>query len=209
MRISQLSQRAGLPVGTVKFYLRTGLLHHGEATSATQAIYDEDHLHRLRLIRALLEVAHLSHAQIQRVLDASALPGTEEGVTQALQATAPTETGEVDTATTQSLLEDLGWQVDDDSPYLQHLARALEAVDSVRLPMSTERLRTYADAAAHVARHDAQVVSETDESERAFVAATGAVLFDEVLGALRGLATEHQAARRTSPVPAPRLSVGG
>ena len=189
MRISQLSQRAGLPVGTVKFYLRTGLLHHGEATSATQAIYDEDHLHRLRLIRALLEVAHLSHAQIQRVLDASALPGTEEGVTQALQ--------------------DLGWQVDDDSPYLQHLARALEAVESVRLPMSTERLRTYADAAAHVARHDAQVVSETDESERAFVAATGAVLFDEVLGALRGLATEHQAARRTSPVPAPRLSVGG
>ena len=34
MRISKLSELAGLPVGTVKFYLRTGLLHPGRATSA-------------------------------------------------------------------------------------------------------------------------------------------------------------------------------
>src|SRR3546814_16121295 len=48
MRISKLSERACLPVGTVKFYLRSGLLHPGLATSATPARSDPSHLDRLR-----------------------------------------------------------------------------------------------------------------------------------------------------------------
>ena len=38
MRISALAQATGLPVATVKYYLREGLLHPGVATSATQAV---------------------------------------------------------------------------------------------------------------------------------------------------------------------------
>ena len=37
MRISALAAAAGLPVATVKYYLREGLLQSGVATSATQA----------------------------------------------------------------------------------------------------------------------------------------------------------------------------
>ena len=38
MRISQLSGEAGIPVATIKYYLREGLLHDGLLTSATQAV---------------------------------------------------------------------------------------------------------------------------------------------------------------------------
>ena len=41
MRISTLAVAADLPVATVKYYLREGLLHPGVATSATQATYDD------------------------------------------------------------------------------------------------------------------------------------------------------------------------
>src|SRR5687767_6461811 len=124
MRISQLSHRAGLPVGTVKFYLRTGLLHHGRATSATQAIYDESHLERLRLIRALLEVGRLSHVEIQRVLDAiDANEGND--VDRVSDAVAVRATGdeEVDLGAARDLVEQVGWWISDDSPHLPHLAR--------------------------------------------------------------------------------------
>ena len=49
MRISALATAADLPLATVKYYLREGLLHPGAATSATQASYDDTmHLHPLR-----------------------------------------------------------------------------------------------------------------------------------------------------------------
>lgn len=53
MRISELVDRTGVPLATVKYYLREGLLMPGEATSATQARYDGRHVRRLALIRAL------------------------------------------------------------------------------------------------------------------------------------------------------------
>jgi len=50
VKISELSSRSGVPVATVKFYLREGLLAGGEKSSQTQASYDASHLSRLRLI---------------------------------------------------------------------------------------------------------------------------------------------------------------
>ncbi len=60
---------SGLPVATVKFYLREGLLPPGEATGATRARYDDSHVKRLRLIRALTEVAGLRLEAVRTVLD--------------------------------------------------------------------------------------------------------------------------------------------
>ncbi|RAC11977.1 MerR family transcriptional regulator, partial [Burkholderia multivorans] len=54
MRISELSRRSDVPVATIKYYLREGLLPAGERTSATQAVYTDAHVNRLALIRALL-----------------------------------------------------------------------------------------------------------------------------------------------------------
>ena len=70
MWMSELSTRSGLPVPTVKYYLREHLLHPGEAVGATRARYDDSHVRRLRLVRALTEVAHLRLEDVRRVLDA-------------------------------------------------------------------------------------------------------------------------------------------
>jgi DNA-binding transcriptional MerR regulator len=211
MRISQLSHRAGLPVGTVKFYLRTGLLHHGRATSATQAVYDESHLERLRLVRALLEVGKLSHAEIQRVLGAVDVPAGDalraiDIVSDAVALRAPGDE-ELDLEPARALADELGWQIREDSPHLPHLARSLAAISSIGITPPRERLKVYAEAASHVARSDVQAVLDADESERAFAAATGAVLFDSLLSALRRLAAENQANRVKGRVPAPRVSI--
>ena len=68
MKISELSSRSGVPVATVKFYLREGLLAAGEKSSQNQASYDASHLARLRLIRAFIEVGGLSVASARAVL---------------------------------------------------------------------------------------------------------------------------------------------
>jgi DNA-binding transcriptional MerR regulator len=70
MRISELSSRAEISVATIKFYLRENLLHEGVRTAATQAQYDESHLARLRLIRALLGPGGLSIAAAHQVIQA-------------------------------------------------------------------------------------------------------------------------------------------
>jgi DNA-binding transcriptional MerR regulator len=70
MRIAELSEASDLPVATLKYYLREGLLHPGEARAVNQADYDESHVRRVRLIRALLELGNLQLAEIKRVLAA-------------------------------------------------------------------------------------------------------------------------------------------
>jgi DNA-binding transcriptional MerR regulator len=54
MRMAELSRASGIPVATIKFYLREQLLPAGERTGPNQSRYGEEHLRRLRLIRGLL-----------------------------------------------------------------------------------------------------------------------------------------------------------
>ena len=60
MRVGELSRRSGVSVASIKYYLREGLLPAGERTSPNQASYDDGHLRRLRMIRALIDVGGLS-----------------------------------------------------------------------------------------------------------------------------------------------------
>lgn len=214
MRISQLSQAADLPVGTVKFYLRTGLLHPGRATSATQAIYDQSHLDRLRLVRALLEVGKLSHAEIQRILaaleapqaapDAAALDTVE--LLSLASAGSNIEGDQVDLTGARAAVAQLGWTISDDSPHLPALALALSALQGLGVQPSADRLRVYAEAASHVARNDVATVTEADPEVRALVAAAGTALYDALLTALRRLALENQIARQRTRVPGQRAT---
>ncbi|MFC9487519.1 MerR family transcriptional regulator, partial [Streptomyces hydrogenans] len=70
MRIGELSRRTGVSVPTIKFYVREGLLPAGRLTSPNQAAYDETHVRRLRLIRALMDVGGLSVAAVREVITA-------------------------------------------------------------------------------------------------------------------------------------------
>jgi DNA-binding transcriptional MerR regulator len=71
MKISELSRRSGVPLPTIKFYIREGLLAAGVRTAKTQAVYNEEHIERLSLIRALKDDAGLSLGTITNMLRAS------------------------------------------------------------------------------------------------------------------------------------------
>src|SRR6201999_2254407 len=71
MKIAELSARSGVPLPTIKFYIREGLLQAGEHTAKNQAAYTSEHLARLALIVALKEDAGLPVASIARALRAS------------------------------------------------------------------------------------------------------------------------------------------
>lgn len=204
MRISKLSERADLPVGTVKFYLRTGLLHPGRATSATQAQYDDSHLRRLRLVRALLEVGGLPLADIQRVLEAVEVAGADDVDDLAsVQATLAARVEEdVDLTEAERLMTGLGWRVDRDAPAMPQLARALSALETLDVRIPPDRMRGYADAALAASFCDQAAIEEADPEHRPVVVAS-AVIVDALVTALRRLAAEHLVGRHPD-VPAPR-----
>src|SRR5215218_2657107 len=70
MRMAELSRVSGIPVATIKFYLREQLLPAGERTGPNQSRYGGDHLRRLRLIRGLLDIGGLSVATARGVIEA-------------------------------------------------------------------------------------------------------------------------------------------
>ncbi|SDS36272.1 MerR HTH family regulatory protein [Brevibacterium siliguriense] len=85
MRMAELSRRSELSVPTIQCYLREGLLRPGRRTSVNLAVYDQTHLERLRLIRALTTVAGLRLAKVRAVVDAMDRQASEfeaMGVTQ-------------------------------------------------------------------------------------------------------------------------------
>ena len=66
--MKELSEASGVPVATIKFYLRERLLPAGERTHPNQSVYGDAHLRRLRLIRALIDVGGLSVAAARAVI---------------------------------------------------------------------------------------------------------------------------------------------
>ncbi|HEX6869871.1 MAG TPA: MerR family transcriptional regulator, partial [Micromonosporaceae bacterium] len=70
-----MSSRSGVSIATIKFYVREGLLPGGTITGRNQADYSEEHLRRLHLVRALIDVGKLSVANARSVLAAVDTPG--------------------------------------------------------------------------------------------------------------------------------------
>ncbi|GAB4009099.1 hypothetical protein GCM10029992_67230 [Glycomyces albus] len=79
MRIGELSDRTGVPVPTIKYYVREGLLSGGERLSRTQVSYGEEHVRRLRLVRALVETGSLPITKVREVLAQVDDPGRDLG----------------------------------------------------------------------------------------------------------------------------------
>src|SRR5918995_569659 len=127
VRIAELSQRTEIPVATIKYYLREGLLPPGTTTAPNQAQYDEHHVARLRLIRALREGAGLSIATLGRVFAAMATHQPEDwpayltlavrALSEPLDVPEP-EAAEYDQARREvdALLNDLGWNTQHPPP---------------------------------------------------------------------------------------------
>jgi DNA-binding transcriptional MerR regulator len=202
MWMSELARRSGLPVATIKFYLREGLLHPGEATAATRAAYDESHLRRLRLVRALVEVADLRLDAVRQVLTAvedRTLPMHQvvgAAHTQLSRTTSGTGASAESLARVDELLARRGWRVAESSAHRQALARALDGLRSVDHEVSDELLEVYAAAMADVAGREVAAALGSDREDAVERAVVGTLLLEPVLLAVRRLAQEDASARR-------------
>jgi DNA-binding transcriptional MerR regulator len=192
LRISELSRMTGVPVATVKYYLREGLVPPGRATGATQAQYDENHVARLRLARALVQVGGLSVAAARDVLGSlDATEGSLHRVLGAAHSALPPHVGEDrDPTRARELAKAWGWRVHPHAPALRQLENALTALADVGAPASDERLARYADLVHRIAQVDVTGVPTTSREEAATAVVIGTVLWEPVLLALRRLAQE-------------------
>ncbi|MER6288509.1 MerR family transcriptional regulator [Streptomyces sviceus] len=121
MRLAELSRHSAVSIATIKYYLRSGLLPPGERITAAEA--GEHHLHRLRLIRALISVGQLSVSATKEILDAVTANQDDPGptLTKALNAASATQGGEhaagrtastrpeTRLADARSLIAEMGW----------------------------------------------------------------------------------------------------
>jgi DNA-binding transcriptional MerR regulator len=205
VRIAELSRESGVAVPTIKYYVREGLLRPGELTSPNQAQYDESHVRRLKLIRALVDVGGLSIAETRDVLAATDDPGASvhETLGKAQYATTPRRDYHVDEVTraaavreVDDLLRRRGWQVKATSPARELLAEAISALHALGQDDLLPKLETYAVAAEAVAAADLALILGRDSLESMVEGvAIGTILGDVVLAALRRLAQENASAQ--------------
>jgi DNA-binding transcriptional MerR regulator len=195
MWMAELSARSGFSVATIKYYLREGLLHPGEATGATRTRYDETHVRRLRLIRALTDVAGLRLDTVREVLDDIAGAGSwHEAVGSAHRRLAETDgvpAGEESRARVERLLGRQKWALAEDSPQRELLARSLDALADLGHPVSDELLDLYAEAMRPVAAHEVISVRSPDRESGTEAAVVGTLLQEPVLLAVRRIAQEN------------------
>jgi DNA-binding transcriptional MerR regulator len=199
MQISELARRSGVPLATVKYYLREGLLPPGVSTSATRATYDDSHLRRLRLIRALVDVGKLRLDAVRAILTAVDDERMDLHDTIGAAHSALSPDGEATPRAREAvdrLLRRRGWRAEEGSRNREMLAMALDALDRLGLETDETTLDAYAAAAESVARRDVENVPTHATEDAVEYAVVGTVLYEPVLLALRRLAHEDASRRR-------------
>ncbi|MCO5968167.1 MerR family transcriptional regulator [Actinoallomurus soli] len=209
MRIGELSRRSGVSVPTIKFYLREGLLPPGELTSPNQADYADAHLRRLRLIRALIDLAGLPVVRVKEVLesldsDDQALHHRIGAVHRALAP--PRQPAEDDGARAEAqvreLIEKRGWTIEPDAPAIGTLAETIAALYALGQGDLAADLDSYADAVERLAEREVAAVASRPDTDRiAESVVVGTIVGERLITALRLLAQEHVSARLLGSAP--------
>lgn len=202
MRISELVRRSGVPLATIKYYIREGLLMPGETTSATQARYGDEHLRRLNLIRALTDVAGLPLQKAGIVIGLIEHPQASlfDTLGRAVAALPPYADADEDAEypRAKAALEKLGQVYDPEYAAVAQFERALAAAESVGLPMSDERLLGYGRHIMGIAELDINQVPTGSVQDAVEHSVLGTALYEPVVVAMRRLAHQDLAARRFS-----------
>ncbi len=193
MWMAELAARTELPVPTIKYYLREGLLHPGEATGATRARYDESHVRRVRLVRSLTDIAGLRIETVKEVIAGIERAGSWHEAVGAVH-TRLSPAVEQPGSTAESRVDDLlarnGWELSPGSRHRDVLARAIEALDALEHAVSDELLDAYADAMHDVAELEVSGMSD-DREAAAEHAVIGTLLLEPVLLTIRRIAQEN------------------
>ncbi|HEY7225037.1 MAG TPA: MerR family transcriptional regulator [Micromonosporaceae bacterium] len=213
MRIAELSRRSGVSAPTIKFYVREGLLPAGERTSHNQVRYSDTHLHRLRLVRALIDVGGLSIAATKAALAEIETPGRPLhgvlGVVHRSLAREHPALPEEQLAAAQRDIDQLaqrrGWRLTGESPALRNAVDALATMRQLGLDDLAGILDEYAAAAEQIAAAELDLTvqrAQQGDDVLAEKTAIGIVVGGALVLSLLGLAQEDASARRFPP-PAP------
>lgn len=117
LKISELARRTGVSVGTIRFYIREGLLPRPTMkTSRNMAYYDESFVARIKLVRRLQEERRLPLSMIRTIVaggedDHDAVPSLVE--LEAKAATAIEAEEQAEDVPEKELLERTGLSRDD------------------------------------------------------------------------------------------------
>jgi DNA-binding transcriptional MerR regulator len=204
MQISELVRRADVPLATVKFYIREGMLPAGRTTSATRADYDEHHLERLRLIHSLTVVAGLPLSRARKILDVIDNPegSIYDMLGLAIDALASSSPGQLPaehdpdrqypraTAALAFLGDEYSASDDRMAAFVQ-LDSALLAVEEAGMPADATRLRLYGDHLMAIARAEIDGMPVGDPQGAVQYAVLGTALYEPVLAAIRRLAHQN------------------
>jgi DNA-binding transcriptional MerR regulator len=207
MRLAELSERSGISPATIKYYLREQLLPPGVLVTARQSEYGEEHLRRLRLVQALIQIGRVPVATAREVLvalqDEEADQDTRLGIAMnSLPAgpELPADDPAVASAEREvaSLVAELGWTAQAMPPAsYRMLVSALATLARLGYPYDTAHLAPYAQAAARIAEADLDVLEEYGTpSEKVEAAVALTVLYEPVLLSLRRLAQAQESYRR-------------
>lgn len=212
MKISELSRRSGVPIPTIKYYLRDGLLPPGRATAANQADYGEEHLRRLRLVRTLVGVRGLPVGAVKEILgavmeqdgdlhqifgivtDARPVTQQQKQARERERQEEGEETGGVTDA--RELVAAMGWEVYSNTAAIRSLGEVLDALSDMDSGIDWRSLLPYARLADRISELDVQqmngVSGVLELAERAVLVS---VLLEPALLAMRRLAQEDKSAR--------------
>ncbi|MGZ8803814.1 MAG: MerR family transcriptional regulator [Microbacterium sp.] len=198
MRISELSTRSGVPVPTIKYYLREGLVPEGVRRSPTQADYGNAHLQRLRVVRALVE-SGVSIAETRKVLAALDDPPADAHLLlgAAHAAVTPAFDEDIDLAEAERLVTGLGWQAGMcDEHVLTGVARALQGIERAGFEVPSGVMPVYLSSIRRMA--DAEIACMPTDSVEAAVryVVLGSVIVEPLLLALRRVAEQVSSAER-------------
>jgi DNA-binding transcriptional MerR regulator len=205
MRISELSRQTGVPIATIKFYLREGLLPPGRPTGRNQAQYGEAHRRRLRFIRAFTHIGQMDLTSVRALLSAiedDGLPMRDlfHVVNRVLFKGDPAPDDGSATrladADVTAFLESVGWEAGPGAPGHGRLVQVLAAMRSLGCEASIDVFKPYAEAAERLAGAELDLLSQDGEHVDRAAAVARSMLLDEALAAMRQMAQEHEVARR-------------
>lgn len=194
MRISELAEQSGMPIATLKFYIREGMLPRGEATSATRAEYGEEHLVRLRLISALADVRGLPLTRVKEILALVDDPDPDPlaALGKAIGALPPYVDATLDNfPRAREAIKTLGLTYDPRFTAVPQLDDALRALENAGLDVGPGTLRRYADAMRAVAIDEIAPIPQLSLQEAVSYSVLGTALYEPLILALRRLTHQH------------------
>ena len=203
--MTELSRESGVPVPTIKYYMREGLVPPGERTSPNQAQYEQSHVRRLKLVRALIDVGGLSVAAARDVLakmDAGGgnplyAVGKAQYSTTTLREHVEDDAWHEAVERVNKLIADHGWRVGPTNPARRSLADVLATLSRLGQDNLFGVLDSYATAASRLAVDEVGMVQGLADAESmAETVVIWTLLGDAIMASMRRLAQESVA---TSP----------